>query len=542
MPILSAPKAAPKAAHKTAPRKALSLNSVQLKRVAPSPENTATTAFGEYRYASSPWRGKNSDDATPFETPSVSPIQRQKNAQKKTNNTGLPDQLKTGIESLAGMSMDHVNVHYNSLQPAKFNAHAYAQGSDIHLAPGQERHLPHEAWHVVQQQQGRVKPTMQTKAKVNINDDTILEKEADVMGKKASQFLSTRPEDNAQSEQQEMRGSNQFLHHNETGSNNFSLSNSFSCPIQRVIHGAPQFVIHTPANLTADATARLQSTVDTLVTTIDNDVNLDVQQLVVSVEAEGGADFNGGHSTIAGDNPAETISVHHFGDHYQTIQITIQRPFAQAATEGEMLGLLAHEIGVHNIPSDFRGINDSAVNAFAPIHTARKTAEDNTVSGGYEFDNWPVPALGHAPANRDGNRQHDHVMVADILRNPPAPGVAPPLTRANLYFETVLNIGDTIWASGKTLAQRQEQTTELIHLYLVDIARIIATDDGRLPPLRHTAALNDIYGEVFTQVVLPQAGAHPWIPAARPKANRFTLGLSLAAFIGKVKLEKSYRG
>jgi hypothetical protein len=49
------------------------------------------------------------------------------------------------------MSMDHVKVHYNSSQPAQLNALAYAQGSDIHVAPGQEQHLPHEAWHVVQQ-------------------------------------------------------------------------------------------------------------------------------------------------------------------------------------------------------------------------------------------------------------------------------------------------------------------------------------------------------------------------------------------------------
>jgi hypothetical protein len=65
------------------------------------------------------------------------------------------------------------------------NAHAYAQGSEIHVAPGQERHLPHEAWHVVQQAQGRVKPTMQMKAGVPVNDDAGLESEADVMGAKA---------------------------------------------------------------------------------------------------------------------------------------------------------------------------------------------------------------------------------------------------------------------------------------------------------------------------------------------------------------------
>ncbi|WP_323816493.1 DUF4157 domain-containing protein [Cellvibrio sp. NN19] len=106
----------------------------------------------------------------------------------KPNNTGLPDNLKTGIESLSGMSMDHVKVHYNSSQPAQLNAHAYAQGSDIHLAPGQEKHLPHEAWHVVQQAQGRVKPTMQMKGSIPVNDDNSLEVEADVMGEKALQI------------------------------------------------------------------------------------------------------------------------------------------------------------------------------------------------------------------------------------------------------------------------------------------------------------------------------------------------------------------
>ncbi|MFM9972349.1 MAG: DUF4157 domain-containing protein [Burkholderiales bacterium] len=101
------------------------------------------------------------------------------------NRTGLPDQLKTGIESLSGMSMDHVRVHYNSAEPAQLNALAYAQGSDIHVAPGQEHHLPHEAWHVVQQAQGRVKPTMQMKEGVPVNDDVQLEREADLMGHKA---------------------------------------------------------------------------------------------------------------------------------------------------------------------------------------------------------------------------------------------------------------------------------------------------------------------------------------------------------------------
>jgi hypothetical protein len=116
-----------------------------------------------------------------------SPAQLKETA-PRANRTGLPDNLKSGIENLSGMSLDHVKVHYNSSQPAQLNALAYAQGADIHVAPGQERHLPHEAWHVVQQAQGRVKPTMQMKGGVPVNDDAGLEHEADMMGTMAMQM------------------------------------------------------------------------------------------------------------------------------------------------------------------------------------------------------------------------------------------------------------------------------------------------------------------------------------------------------------------
>lgn len=112
------------------------------------------------------------------------------------NTSGMPGKLKSGIESLSGVSMENVNVHYNSSSPAQLNAHAYAQGNDIHLAPGQEKHLPHEAWHIVQQRQGRVKPTTQLKG-TSVNDDSSLEKEADDMGQKAlnikAEKVDTKP-------------------------------------------------------------------------------------------------------------------------------------------------------------------------------------------------------------------------------------------------------------------------------------------------------------------------------------------------------------
>jgi len=104
---------------------------------------------------------------------------------RPTHRTGLPDHLKTGMESLSGIALDDVTVHRNSPKPAQLQAHAFAQGTDIHLAPGQEHHLPHEAWHVVQQKQGRVRATAQLKGRTAINDDPGLEREADIMGARA---------------------------------------------------------------------------------------------------------------------------------------------------------------------------------------------------------------------------------------------------------------------------------------------------------------------------------------------------------------------
>ena len=114
----------------------------------------------------------------------VTPAQLKAGSDQQENRTGLPDNLKSGLESLSGMDMSDVKVHYNSSKPEQMQAHAYTQGTDIHISSGQERHLPHEAWHVAQQKQGRVKPTMQMNGTA-INDDPGLEKEADRMSVKA---------------------------------------------------------------------------------------------------------------------------------------------------------------------------------------------------------------------------------------------------------------------------------------------------------------------------------------------------------------------
>ena len=90
--------------------------------------------------------------------------------------------LDKGIEALSGMSLNDVKVHFNSARPDNRTS-ASSQDREIPIAPGQERRLPHEAWHVVQQARGRVDPPRQKDG--IINDAEELKREADVMGERA---------------------------------------------------------------------------------------------------------------------------------------------------------------------------------------------------------------------------------------------------------------------------------------------------------------------------------------------------------------------
>ncbi len=117
---------------------------------------------------------KNSSVAVyePIETPRV--------AQRSANNTGMPKRLKQAMETFSGMDLFDVRVHYNSPKPAQLNAHAYTQGAEIHMAPGQAQHLSHEVGHVVQQRLG-MGPTTQFAGQA-INDDPALERQATPWG------------------------------------------------------------------------------------------------------------------------------------------------------------------------------------------------------------------------------------------------------------------------------------------------------------------------------------------------------------------------
>lgn len=102
----------------------------------------------------------------------------EKPKQQGPNLTGIPTQMKLDFEQRSGLSFDDVRVHYNSDKPARIGALAYTQGTQVHVGPGQERHLRHELGHVVQQKRGIVASYFQIDD-TKINTDPLLEKGAD---------------------------------------------------------------------------------------------------------------------------------------------------------------------------------------------------------------------------------------------------------------------------------------------------------------------------------------------------------------------------
>ncbi len=117
--------------------------------------------------------------------------------QRKTStgsNHAMPEPVRAKMEKSFGTNFSDVSIHTESAQAKNLGALAYAQGSQIHFAPGQynpnstsgQALLGHELTHVVQQRVGRVPTPKQSKG-LPINANPALEQEADRLGAKAAQ-------------------------------------------------------------------------------------------------------------------------------------------------------------------------------------------------------------------------------------------------------------------------------------------------------------------------------------------------------------------
>jgi hypothetical protein len=323
----------------------------------------------------------------------------------------LPASLQAGVETLSGLAMDDVRVHRSSPEPAKLGALAYAQGSDIHLGPGQEQHLPHEAWHVVQQKQGRVRATAQMKGAA-LNDDRSLEREADAMGTRAASLGASVP-----------------AQHIAAPPVALGANASASSPIQCAGH--IRF-----ANLSGEAkyVTKAQAIVAGLLATPS------IQNFMQNKDAL---------ITLESDSQLASVSV--VGDQ---VQITLSPWFFEQESRGRILGMLAHEFGVHPLAR-------AAMSQAELAQEQLDIQQDTAFATGIAQHNITPGAAG----------QHDHVFAA-VSGQP----------RFRIYRRTVHEMASALFATAhgqNANGVTEAHVTDLIMTYLSDIAMILATNDHR---------------------------------------------------------------
>ncbi|MCU0350633.1 MAG: DUF4157 domain-containing protein [Flavobacterium sp.] len=106
----------------------------------------------------------------------------------------MPEEVQAKMENSFGEDFSNVAIHDNSTKADDMGAKAFAQGKDVHFAPGEfqpnskegQELIGHELTHVVQQKEGKVHGG-EVHGKDMVNQNPALEKEADDAGKLASE-------------------------------------------------------------------------------------------------------------------------------------------------------------------------------------------------------------------------------------------------------------------------------------------------------------------------------------------------------------------
>ncbi|MEM7102188.1 MAG: DUF4157 domain-containing protein [Bacteroidota bacterium] len=170
-------------------------DATQLKKVesAPDPRTPALKPNKAPTDLEPPVQQKSKDQSGKEASLSDNSVTQKKSS--SPNKTGLPDNVKSKMETSFKSDFSDVRIHTNSKSAGELNALAYTQGNEIHFAKGQydpstkigQSLIGHELAHVEQQRKGKVKPTTFADG-IPVNDNHNLEKEADVKGKRAAEF------------------------------------------------------------------------------------------------------------------------------------------------------------------------------------------------------------------------------------------------------------------------------------------------------------------------------------------------------------------
>jgi len=223
-------------------------------------------------------------------------------------------------------------------------------------------------------------------------------------------------------------------------------------------------------------------------TTISTEGNRKLQQVINDLTQFGTA--YGNNYTVnltvdddGGTNPAETSRAGN------NITIGMRRWFLEMSSVGEIMGMLAHELGVHSLADLEMGGGERAYEEFL------QSAPRQETRNGRQYD---------LAAYNDGNetRQMDHVNATQrgSFRN-------------QKYITTVLRMGDAIEAdANRSDEQKIKDQQELVKTFGFDMGRILATDDGGAGKvLLKSGDIAHIQNEEIDHLVTNNRGAHPWL-------------------------------
>jgi hypothetical protein len=202
-----------------------------------------------------------------------------------------------------------------------------------------------------------------------------------------------------------------------------------------------------------------------------------------------------------GTNPAYTNATAATPNTDARIDVTIKNWYLEMVSPGELMGMLAHELGVHTL-------------ADAEMTQQQKTAETNTNHLGEQVQ---VGGTNYALAGQQGGdeRQMDHVNAVKRQANGQL------RARGQRYLQTFLRMGDAIEADNTIdAAEKIRRQRDMLKTFLFDIGRILATDDAgavrgytgvpgtTVMASGGIAEVMNWYRDTYLQ---PQYGAHNWL-------------------------------
>lgn len=200
-------------------------------------------------------------------------------------------------------------------------------------------------------------------------------------------------------------------------------------------------------------------------------------------------------------------------DYSGDVLITLNQWYAERASVGDILGMLVHELGVHAMADFEMGMQVTSGGKKLGADRDSPFMDERASEGSkHELDNKNLTKGPHtlASINRNGpedRRQEDHVNVGKGLISGKVK------SRAEVYTKTFLETGKAISNNREISPEyRKQQLRDLIDSFFFDIARIVATDDGKpLAMYKETDAIAELMNFFHQEVVKKYNKAHPWL-------------------------------